>query len=258
MQPVGVFVHPIIKNRITMDNPNNRTARLSGFFYLILVLTGIFNLMYVPSVLIAPDDATQTLENIQQSEMLFRWGIVSGIVSYLAFGALVLALYQLLHPVNRRYAQIMVILVLLSLPLSFGNLLHKFSVLTLISETAFAQGISTAELQNQVMFHLASHNSGIQLSQVFWGLWLFPFGYLVYRSGFLPKMLGVLLMAGCFGYLIEFFGSFLSPVYSGTFLPTLVGLPASVGEIGICLWLLIMGTNQLRIGKNSRQAVSSQ
>lgn len=239
-----------------MHSTNHQNARIAGFFYLILVVTGIFNLMYVPSVLIDSENPATTLVRIQRSEMLFRWGIVSGIVSYLAFGALVLALYELLHPVNRRHAQIMVILVLLSLPLSFGNLLPKFSVLTLISETAFVQGMSTVELQNQVMFHLASHNSGIQLSQVFWGLWLFPFGYLVYRSGFLPKMLGILLMAGCFGYLIEFFGGFLSPVYPTTFLPTLVGLPASVGEIGICFWLLIMGTNQLRIGKHNEQTAA--
>ncbi|WBL44238.1 DUF4386 domain-containing protein [Algoriphagus halophytocola] len=75
------------------------------------------------------------------------------------------------------------------------------------------------------------------------GLWLFPFGYLVYISGFLPKLLGILLMAGCFGYLITFFGGFLYSDFNETMISDIVGYPAPLGEIGICLWLLVMGTN---------------
>lgn len=216
----------------------NATARLAGALYLILVIFGIFNLMYVPSRLIVWEDPVQTLENIQQGESLFRLGIVAGILSYLAFLFLSLALYQLLHPVNKIYARIMVILVLVSIPLSMVNILHKFTVLGLLEA---GQGAMGGMLSDQVMFYLKAFNDGITLSQVFWGLWLFPFGYLVYRSGFLPKVLGILLMLGCLGYLTEFFAGFLSPAYRETILPTLVGLPASLGEIGICLWLLIMG-----------------
>ena len=236
-----------------MQNPNDKTARLAGFLYLILVITGIFNLMYVPSLLIVSDDAARTLENIKQSEMLFRWGIVSGIISYLAFLGLVLALYKLLHPVNKLYAQIMVVLVLVSIPISFVNLLNKFSVLTLITDNALVKNLSSADLQYQVMFYLDAYNNGINISQIFWGLWLFPFGYLVYHSGFLPRILGVLLMAGCFGYLIDFFGSFLFPAYNSTIIPAIVSLPASLGEIGSCLWLLIMGTRTLSFRKSTRK-----
>ncbi len=238
-----------------MHKPNNQTARLAGFLYLVLIVTGVLNLMYIPSLLIVPDNAAQTLENIRQSEMLFRWGIICGIISYLAFLGLVLALYQLLEHINRLHARLMVVLVLVSIPISFFNLLHKFSVLTLLSENALKQELSTSDLVYQVMFYLDAYNNGINLSQIFWGLWLFPFGYLVYRSGFLPKLFGILLMAGCFGYLIEFFGSFLFPNYHNTILPMIVNLPSSLGEIGICLWLLIMGTNTLHFGKRSGQVI---
>ncbi len=107
------------------------------------------------------------------------------------------------------------------------------------------------ELQTQVMLYLTNYANGIEISQIFWGLGLFPFGYLVFKSGFLPKFLGILLMAGCFGYLITFFGGFLYPDFHKTLISDIVGMPAPIGEIGICLWLLIMGTNKISFKKNS-------
>ena len=101
------------------------------------------------------------------------------------------------------------------------------------------------------MLHIDNYYNGIEISQIFWGLWLFPFGYLVYKSGFLPKLLGILLMAGCFGYLIKFFGGFLYSDFNKTIISDIAGYPASLGEIGICLWLLIMATNKLNFGKKA-------
>lgn len=91
------------------------------------------------------------------------------------------------------------------------------------------------------MLLLKSYNNGIGIVQIFWGLWLFPFGYLVFKSNFLPKFLGILLMIGCFGYLLKFFGHSLFPNFG---IPSFVTLPGSIGEIGICLWLLIMGAKE--------------
>lgn len=230
----------------------NKTARLAGILYLILVISGIITLVYIPSKLVVWDNASKTIENITNSELLFRFGIVSGIITFLAFLILPLALYKLLHPVNKVYAQLMVLFALVSIPISFVNILNKFSVLTLINKAEYLQRMGDIALQNSVMLHLDKYNDGVEISQVFWGLWLFPFGYLVYRSGFLPKLLGVLLMTGCFGYLITFFAGFLYSDFYKTNLSDIVGIPASVGEIGICLWLLIMGTNSLKIGKKSR------
>lgn len=220
----------------------NKTARIAGLLYLILVISGIINLMYIPSQLIVWESPSETLDNIINFEFLFRLGIVSGIVTFLTFLLLPLALYRLLHEVNKTSAMLMVIFAFVSIPISFINILSKFSILTLLEKADY---LSQTELQNQVMMYLYQYNNGIYISQIFWGLWLLPFGFLVYHSGFLPKLLGVLLMAGCFGYLISFFGNFLIEDFNNSLLADLAGIPASIGEIGICLWLLIMGTNTL-------------
>ena len=227
----------------------NKTARLAGLVYLILIINGIINLMYIPSKLIVWDSASQTFENITNSELLFRWGIVSGIITFLAFLVLPLVLYKLLNKVNVAQAKLMVIFVLVSIPISFVNILNKFSVLTLIEKGMYLESMGENDLQTQVMMHLDYYNNGIEISQIFWGLWLLPFGYLVYKSDFLPKLLGVLLMAGGIGYLITFFGGFLYSDFHKTMFSTIVGIPASIGEIGICLWLLIMGTNTISFKK---------
>lgn len=231
--------------------PKNKSARVAGLLYLILIIAGIFNLLYIPSQFVDWESASATFKNITSSELLFRLGIVSGIVAFLAFTILPLALYRLLHEVNKTYASLMVIFALISVPISFVNILEKFSILTLISKPEYLLHVGKPELQTQVMMHLANYRNGIELSQVFWGLWLLPFGYLVYKSGFLPKVLGIFLMAGCFGYLATFFGGFLYPDFYTTLFSDIVGIPASVGEIGICVWLLIMGTNKLNIGKTN-------
>jgi hypothetical protein len=230
----------------------NKKARVAGVLYLILIISGIFNLLYIPSQLIVWESASITIENITNSELLFRLGIVSGIITFLTFLLLPLALYKLLHEVNKVQAHLMVIFALVSIPISFVNILNKFSVLTLINKAEYLEKMGVAEFQTQVMLYLENYNNGVEISQIFWGLWLFPFGYLVYKSGFLPKFLGIFLMAGCFGYLITFFGGFLYSDFYKTMFSDVVGIPASIGEIGICLWLLIMGTNKLNFGKNNK------
>ena len=229
-----------------MDS-NKKQARIAGLLYLIVVLTGIFSLMYVPSKLIVRDNASVTFNNILESETLFRLGIVAGIICYTAFLILPIVLYQLLNQVNKTYAVGMVALAVISVPLSLVNLLNKVNVLTLIDKAQYLQVIEADELQAQVLLYLDFYNNGIKIASVFWGLWLLPFGYLVFKSGFLPKILGICLMAGCFGYLTNFIGGFLFQNYAGLGIARFVSLPGSIGEIGICLWLLIIGIKDKQI-----------
>lgn len=229
----------------------NKTARIAGLLYLILIIGGIISLAYIPSQLVVRESPTITFENITNNEFLFRLGIVSGIITFLIYILLPLVLYKLLHHVNKVYANLMVIFVLVSVPIFFVNILNKFSILTLIKNPEYLEKLGEIELQTQVMLLIDSYNNGLEISQIFWGLWLFPFGYLVYKSDFLPKFLGILLMAGCFGYLITFFGGFLYSDFYKSIISIIVGYPAPLGEIGICLWLLIMGTNKLNFGKKT-------
>jgi hypothetical protein len=221
--------------------PSQHTARKAGLLYLVVVLAGIFSLAYVPSKLINWNDTAKTYTNIQASETLFRLGIVAGVICYTAFLLLPFMLYKLLHPVGKSPAVAMVVLAAASVPFSLYNLVHKADVLTFISAEQFLEGMPIDQKQTQVMLHLNAYENGIQLISVFWGLWLLPFGYLVYKSGFLPKLLGILLMAGCFGYLVNFIGGFLFTGYAGLGIARFVSLPATTGEIGTCLWLLIVG-----------------
>ena len=223
---------------------NKTTARIAGLLYLGVVLTGIFTLMYVPSKLIVSDNAALTYQNIVTSESLFRIGIISGLFCYTFFLFLPLVLYKLLKPVNESYAKVMVLLSVISVPIFFLNVQNEFTVLSLINVTNNHFGFSTEQIQSQIMLSLDQYDNGMRTIHIFSGLWLFPFGYLVFKSGFLPKILGVLLMLGCFGYLINFVGHTLIPSYSKIGISSYISLPASLGEIGTCLWLLIMGTKE--------------
>jgi len=237
----------------SMKISDNRIARIAGLLYLIMIIGGIISLAYIPSQLIVLNNASKTLENIINSEFLFRIGMVIGMITFLVHILLPLVLYKLLHSVNKFHANLMVIFSLISVTIFFVNILNKFSVLTLINNTEYIE--SNIKLQNEVMFYIDSYNNGIEISQIFWGLWLFPFGYLVYKSGFLPKFLGILLMTGCFGYLITFFGGFIYSNFNNTIISEIVGYPAPLGEFGICLWFLIMGTNKISFDKNHKNKI---
>lgn len=218
-----------------------KQARIAGLLYLLIVITGIFSLMYVPSKLIVWDNAALTFDNIISSQFLFRLGIISGLICYTAFLFLPIVLYNLLKSVNENYAKLMVILAVISVPMYFINAQNQITILSLVNDEIYKSLWSLKGLESQVFLKLEQYNSGMELIHIFSGLWLFPFGYLIYRSNFLPKLFGVFLMLGCFGYLINFIGHTLIKDYSSLGISFYISLPASLGEIGICLWMLILG-----------------
>ena len=222
---------------------DTRIARTAGLLYLIVVLTGMFSLVYVPSHIDTHTDALATAAHIAASASLFRWGALSELAMVLAFLLLPFVLYRLLHRVNKYVAVLMVALVAVSVPISIVNVMHKLDILTLLGDSRVMSQVFTREQLNAAMLmHLVAYRNGMLVSEIFSGLWLLPFGYLVFRSTFLPRILGALLILGSFGYLIDFCESLLFPGYGNTTLADGILLPASVGEIGICLWLTIAGT----------------
>lgn len=213
-------------------------GRLAGFVYFLLVLTGIFNLVYVPTQIINWSDAAQTVANIKSSELLFRAGIVTGIFSYVLYLILPLLLFDIFKNIDRRMAVLMVTLACASVPISIFNIVDKVNILTLLGDDPYLKTLTPEQIQTQVMLLLDSYNNGIAVVKIFWGLWLFPFGYLIFKSGYAPKVLGIFLMLGCFGYVFIFATRLMCP---DTIIPSLISKPATIGEIGTCLWLLIMG-----------------
>ena len=225
-----------MRNRLTLD-----TGRLAGLVYLVVVVAGVISLAYVPSQVIVRGDSAATLERIVASEPLFRVGIASGFACYIAFLFLPLVLFDLLAPVNRRAARLMVVLALVGVPLSLSALRYKLDVLTLIHGAPRPGGLAPVELASAVTQSLARYSDGVLVAELFWGLWLLPLGYLIFKSRQLPRLLGVLLMLGCAGYLTNVFATVLWPAYPSSALSQWATLPAAMGEIGTCLWLLAFG-----------------
>jgi uncharacterized protein DUF4386 len=194
-------------------NSTKKTARIAGLLYLVNGVTGFFSIIYVPSRLIVSGNAAATANNILASERLFRLGIVSELICAAEFVFLLWVLYRLLGAVNKTHASLMVILGLLQIPIMFVNTLNEIAALSLLRRADFLSVFDQPQRQALAMQFLNLHAEGFGIAGIFWGLWLFPFGILVFRSGFLPRILGVLLIAACFGYLADSLTSLLLPSY---------------------------------------------
>jgi hypothetical protein len=199
---------------------------------------GIFNFLYIPSNLIVSGDAAATAHNIMASESLFRLGIVSALVGAIIPIFYLLLLYKLLKPVSKDSAVLMVVVALIGNPITLLNELTQLGALHLLSGADYLTVFTTAQLQALAYLFVRLHSYGINIAFIFSGLWMLPLGYLVFKSGFLPKILGVLLIIGGFGYLIDVFAGFLFP---GSNLS--IGLITGLSEIFFLLWLLIKGVN---------------
>ncbi|WP_316803680.1 DUF4386 domain-containing protein [Pedobacter nototheniae] len=222
-------------------DPRKNTARIAGFLYLMVVVSGTLYLQYIPSKFRLKGNPETVVQNIINARFQFQMGIIYELICWIFFLMLPVFLYKLFKPVHETWAKLMVVFAIVQVPIAFINLLNKFAVLSLTSGSTYLKAFTVQELNAQVLFRIHLYNDGNFINQIFWGLWLFPFGYLVFKAPFMPKILGILLMAGCFGYLIDFAGTFLFSRYDKTFIPNYITLPASLGEIGICLWFIIIG-----------------
>ena len=215
-------------------------ARAAGVLYLLLALIAPIGLLYVPGKLIVSWNATATADNIRTSEWLLRIGIASELIHQVIAVFLVLALYRLFKPVNETLAKQMVILgALVSVPIVFVNVLNEIAALVLASGADFLSVFSKPQLDSLAYLFLRLHGRGINVASIFWGLWLFPFGLLVIRSGFIPRAFGVLLMIAGVAYLASAFAILVLPRYAP--LVSQVALPIEAAELPIVFWLLIWG-----------------
>lgn len=221
-------------------NSTKKAARFAGLLYVLACIPAPFSLIYLPRKLIVPGNATATANNILASESMFRLGMAGELINAIAFLFVVLALYRLLKGVKKRQASLMVTLFAVSVPISFLNVLNEIAALILLRGADFLSVFTKPQLDALAMVFLRLHGYGFGVAAIFWGLWLFPFGLLVYRSGFIPRIFGVLLMINCFAYVIPSFTTVLLPQYKDAV--TRIALPFLLGEVAIVLWLLIKGT----------------
>jgi len=220
-------------------HPTDKAARIAGAVYLSMVLTGPFSLIYAPSKLIVSGNATATANNVLTHKTLFRLWIIGDLWTHIIFICLGVALYRLLGSVSKPWAVAMLGFVLVSAAVGFLNTLNSIAAFILFRGAEFLNVFEQAQRNALGMLFLRLHSQGNFINEVFWGLWLFPFGLLVYRSGFLPRIIGVWLMIDCLAWLV------LSPIalfaisyYDAAFR---FAQPFLFGELAIMLWLLIKG-----------------
>jgi hypothetical protein len=220
----------------------SRNARVAGLLYLTL-MTAPLRLIYIPSKLFVHGNATATASNIAAHETLFRLGILSDLFTATMGIFLALALYRLFHEVDEGLARLMVILgALMVTPIYFLNTLNDAAALLLVRGADFLSVFDKPQRDALAMLFLRLHGHGVVVNEIFWGLWLYPFGMLVYKSRFLPRILGVWLMINCFAYLADSVTALLWPQYETTV--SNWAFPVMFGELAIMLWLIIMGAKE--------------
>src|SRR5437667_7758890 len=220
-------------------HPLKKAARIAGALYLSMVVTGPFSLIYVPSELIVRGNAVVTADYILAHQTMFNLAILADLAGQVIFICLALALYRLLSGVNKTWAGLMVALVLVSAAVGFLNTLNNIAALILFRGADFLAVFDKPQRDALGMLFIRLHTQGIFIDEMFWGLWLFPFGLLVYRSGFLPRFIGVWLMINCFGYVVLSVIALFFPAYYETAFQ--MAQPVLFGELAIMLWLLIKG-----------------
>jgi hypothetical protein len=214
-------------------------GRLAGLLYLLGSIPGFFALLYVPGKLMVHGNPAATAHNIAASETLFRLGIFADLAGQTIFIFVAIALYYLLKGVNQRHALLMLVLLLVSIPIAFLNELNSVAALTLARGGDFLSIFDEYQRVAGMRLFLNLRGAGFDMAGIFWGLWLYPLGLLVYRSGFVPRLLGVMLMIGCFAYLANSFTSLVLPQYGDAVARWMN--PIQLVEMVFMAWLLIMG-----------------
>jgi hypothetical protein len=220
-------------------------ARIAGVWYLLLALTAPIGLVYVPGKLIVPGNASATSDHIRSMEPLLRLGIASELAHQVVCIFLVLALYRLFETVSKRLAAYVVILgALVSVPIVFVNVLNELAALVLARGADYLTAFDERQRSGLAYMFVQLHEQGIQVVSIFWGLWLFPFGILVIRSGFIPRVLGAVLVLAGAAYLASSFTALVVPEYA----PAVAQwtLPFKMGELPMVVWLLAWGAREPR------------
>ena len=217
-------------------NTNKKTARIAGFLCFMYLVTGIIANLFGRFVFV---DAPATVNNMMAHESLFRIGFVISLFSVVPFLLAAWALYVLLKSVNKNLALLFLLLNLGGFAIWCFSTLNLFASLLLLSGADYLKVFQPDQLQALAMFFVNLYKNGYIIAQIPYGIWLFPLGYLVFKSGFLPKILGILLIVDCFGLLIYVFQRFLLPGYEVISYPCLV--VSFIAELSLTLWLLIKG-----------------
>ena len=245
MLPAFAYFDTTYSDRVSMTSLSKK-ARIAGLLYIVASLVGFLRLIYIPNNLIVGGNAAATANNIAAHESLFRWGIVSYLIASVLFLFLTLALYRLLESVDKRLAILMVILGgVIPTTIFVINTATDAGALLFAGGSDFLSGFDKPQRDAFAMLFLSLHHQLDLANAIFWGIWLIPFGLLVYRSRFLPRFLGVWLIVGCFAWLAFSVTGFLVPGQEDKVFT--YGQPFTLGEVATMLWLVVRGAKEQQL-----------
>lgn len=223
-------------------------SRLTGATYLLMVPFGILGILYIPNVILVPGDMVTTIENIRENLSMFHFSIFASLIVQLIQIVLVLLLYKLLSHASKTAGILMITFIVPAVSIAMLNEVSLLAISGLVSGAAYTASFTAEQVQGMVGLLFDMHQSGVMVAQIFWGLWLFPMGYLAYRSGYIPRLIGLLLMIGCFGYLADSLLFILNIEIGFT-----VSEFTFLGEVLLPLWLIVKAKDIAKKHPNAKE-----
>ena len=220
-------------------------ARIAGALYLVNIVLGFFAVGYVPSAIVVSGSASATAHNIMAHGMLYRFGLSAHVVILLTNIPLAVIFYYLFKVVNVKVSLLVVFFTLVGTAIEAVNLLNQFVPLTLLNGGHYQRTFNPGQLQSLAYMHLQLQTEGFNLALVFFGFYCLSIGYLIIKSMFLPRTVGVFLLIGGLCYLFNSFASFLSPEFAAGLSPY-IQIPSGLAELTLCLWLLVAGLDTIK------------
>lgn len=226
------------KNTISELSPN-KYARIGGIFYLVIIIAGLFGQLMVREVLVVSGDPTATANKIMNSEMLWRIGISVDLIMQICDLPLMLIFYLLLKPVNKNLALLTLLFNLIQTAVLVANKLNLLTALYLLGDATYLNTFNTDQLLTLSYLYIRLHDAGFGIGLIFFGFVCLIEGYLIFKSKYFPKAIGILMQIAGLCYLINCFTLILAP----KFLSVIVLFPCLIGELSLCLWLIFKGVN---------------
>lgn len=228
-------------------------ARIAGFCYLVVITTGLFSEVFVRQALKVSNNALATAHNIQTNEMLFRWGFVADLINFVVGIPTILIVYHFFKKSNRIILQIALALVIIQTAIIAVNLLNQITPLLLLSNDTYLNTFQLNQLATLSLLSLNIQAQGYGIGLVFFGFYCILIGYVIFKTNAMPKIIGVLYAIAGLCYLINSFTMFLSKGFINPFFIYLA-IPIFIGELTVCLWLLIKGIDTTKLEKNESRS----
>ncbi len=224
------------------DLPLQLKARIAGSLYLFIIIGGFFAVGYIPATILVSDDVIATMQNILTNESLYRQGFAIHVVVALCNIPLAVMFYDVFKVANKTLARILVLFILVAVAIEGSNLINSFAPLVILQNSHYASVMTMEQIVTQANIPLVLQDVGFNISLIFVGCYCIVAGFTTLRARLLPRLAGILLIAGGSCYILHGFATFVAPELATSLFPYVL-IPSFLGEASLCLSLLIKGVN---------------